>query len=88
MHKKKRGAPVGNRNRKLPTGAPPKRGKALKFSMPCQEWEAFKAACDLREGHILSEKEYEEAWRVIDRAARRAFIEQHQGLVDPEAIII
>lgn len=82
------GAPAGNGNRRLPEGTTPKRGKALKFSMPRKEWEAFCAACDLSEGHALSEEDYLEAWRSVDRAARRAHIERHHGLVDPEALIV
>lgn len=86
--KRRPGAPAGNGNRRLPAGAQPKRGKALKFSMPYEEWQEFCAACDLSEGHALSEEEYEEVWRTVDRAARRAFIEANQGLVDPEVLIV
>ena len=82
------GAPAGNQNRRLPEEATPKRGAATKFTMPYEEWEAFKSACDLAEGTVLSEEDYREKWRMLASVAARAFIERHQGLVDPEALIL
>ena len=81
----KQGAPRGNQNR---LGKGTGTGQNINLSMPREEWEAFCAACDLSEGHSLSKAEYLEAWRAVDRAARRAFIERHHGLMDPEAMIL
>lgn len=85
MKKIKQGAPLGNKNR---VGKGAGRGKNINLSMPREEWEAFCAAADLCEGHALSDDEYLEVWRRVDRLARKAFVEQHQGNVDPEILIV
>jgi len=78
------GAPTGNGNRRLPEGVAPKRGEAVKFSMPYGDWQKFKAACDLSEGHSLSDEAYREKWRSLATSAAAVFIEANHGLVDPE----
>jgi hypothetical protein len=81
------GAPKGNKNREI-TEEQRKRGANTNLSMDYETWEAFKAAADLYEGGTLSDDEYKVLWRELCRGAVAAFIKQHNGLIDPAAIII
>lgn len=64
-----------------------KKGVQAMHSMPFEEWEMFKAACEISTGAALSEEEYIEMWRNIDRLARKAFIERHHTNCDPAIIL-
>lgn len=83
----KQGAPKGNKNRVISEDQK-KQGMTAIMSMPYEEWEAFKASCDLEAGAALDEVDYKDIWRRIDREARAAFIKQYHGLVDPDVMIV
>lgn len=84
----KPGAPRGNKNRVIPADQR-KRGRTTIMSMDYETWEAFKAAADLADGVSLEDDEtYKEYWRDLCRSAVRSFIERHQGLTDPEVMIV
>lgn len=52
-----------------------RKGHAIMHSLPYEDWQAFRDACELSEGRTLTNGEFDEMWREAARQGVRAFIE-------------